>query len=102
MKKQGLHSEVGNTSEHGVGFKQDPVSRRAAIAARARKYPKEQFSSLLHHLTYELVEECLYKIPKSSAVGIDGMTVEQARENLSWLLPPILRQIHEVATKHQL
>lgn len=95
MKKQGPHSEVGNTSEHSGGFKQDPVSRRAAIAARARKNPKEQFNSLLHHLTYELVEECLNKIPKSSAVGIDGMTVEQARENLSWLLPPILRQIHE-------
>jgi group II intron reverse transcriptase/maturase len=57
--------------------------------------PKECFNNLLHHLTYELVEECLSKIPKSSGVGVDGMTVEQARENLSWLLPPILKQIHE-------
>lgn len=57
--------------------------------------PKECFNNLLHHLTYELVEECLHKTPKASAVGVDEMTVEQARENLSWLLPPILKQIHE-------
>lgn len=57
--------------------------------------PKEQFNNLLHHLTYELVAECLNEIPQSSAVGVDGMSVKQARENLSWLLPPILKQIHE-------
>ena len=31
----------------------------------------------------------------SSAAGVDGMSAKQARENLSWLLPPILKQIHE-------
>lgn len=67
---------------------------RAAIAAKARTNPKECFNNLLHHLTYELIEECLCNIPKSSAAGVDEMTVEQARENLSWLLPPILKQIH--------
>lgn len=95
MRKQEPHTEVGNSSEHRDGTRNDPVSRRAAIAAKARTHPKEQFNSLLHHLTYELIEECLNKIPRSSAVGIDEMTVDQARENLSWLLPPILKQIHE-------
>lgn len=95
MKKQGPHTAVGKLSEHSGGWKQDPVSRRAAIAAKARMNPKEQFCNLLHHLSYELIEECLFKIPRNSAVGTDGMTVDQARENLSWLLPPILKQIHE-------
>jgi len=57
--------------------------------------PKEQFNNLLHHLTYDLIAECLNEIPPSSATGVDGMSVKQARENLSWLLPPILKQIHE-------
>jgi hypothetical protein len=95
VKRQGPHTEVGDPSEHSGGWKEDPVSRRAAIAAKARMNPKEQFSNLLHHLTYDLIEECLHKIPRTSAVGIDGMTVDQARENLSWLLPPILQQIHK-------
>lgn len=95
MKKSEPHTVAGNPDEHRIRREQDPVSRRAAVAAKARSHPKEQFNNLLHHLTYELIEECLAKIPKSSAAGVDGMTVEQARENLDWLLPPILKQIHE-------
>lgn len=95
MRKTEPHSEAGNPSGPRAGKGYDPVSRRAAIAAKARTNPKEQFNNLLHHLTYELVAECLDDIPRSSAAGVDGMSVKEARENLSWLLPPILKQIHE-------
>lgn len=95
MKKSEPHTEAGNLTKHRGGEGKDPVSRRAAIAAKARNKPKEQFNNLVHHLTYELIEESLAKIPKSSAVGVDGMTVEEAQRHLSWLLPPILKQIHE-------
>lgn len=94
VKNQGPHTAVGNASEPSDRRQKDPGSRQAAIAAKARMNPKEQFNNLLHHLTYELVEECLCKIPHNSAAGVDGMTVEQAKKNLSWLLPPILQQIH--------
>jgi RNA-directed DNA polymerase len=95
MRKTEPHSEAGNPVGPRAGEGHDPISRRAAIAAKARKNPKEQFNNLLHHVTYELVAECLSDIPQSSAAGVDGMSVKQARENLSWLLPPILKQIHE-------
>jgi len=95
MRESGPHTEAGNPSGPRAGKGQDPVSKRAAIAAKARKNPKERFNNLLHHLRYELVAECLDEIPRSSAAGVDGMSVKQARENLSWLLPPILKQIHE-------
>src|SRR5438128_3631151 len=95
MRKSEPNSESGNPSGRSAGEGHDPVSRRAAIAAKARKNPKEQFNNLLHHLTYELVAECLNEIPQSSAAGGDGMSVKQASENLSWLLPPILKQSHE-------
>jgi RNA-directed DNA polymerase len=95
MRKSEPNSESGNPSGRSVGEGHDPVSRRAAIAAKARKNPKEQFNNLLHHLTYELVAECLDEIPQTSATGVDGMSVKQASENLSWLLPPILKQIHD-------
>jgi group II intron reverse transcriptase/maturase len=95
VKKSEPHTEAGNPAGRSVSKGRDPVSRRAAIAAKARTKPKEQFNNLLHHLSYELVEECLKKISRSSAVGVDGMSVEEAQKNLSWLLPPILKQIHE-------
>lgn len=95
MRKTEPHTGAGNPSGHSVGQGYDPVSKRAAVAAKARTNPKEQFNNLLHHLTYELVEECLAKIPKASAAGVDEMGVKEAQKNLSWLLPPILKQIHE-------
>ena len=95
MRKSEPHSEAGDPAGHRDGQSNDPVSKRAAIAAKARKNPKEQFNNLLHHLTYELIAECLHEIPQSSATGVDGMSAKEARENLSWLLPPILKQIHE-------
>ena len=95
MRKSEPNPESGNPSGRSDGEGDNPVSRRAAIAAKARKNPKEQFNNLLHHLRYELVAECLNQIPQSSAAGVDGMSVRQASENLSWLLPPILKQIHE-------
>ena len=72
MRKTEPNSESGNPSGRSDGEGYDPVSRRAAIAATARKNPKEQFNNLLHHLTYELVAGCLNKIPQSSAAGVMG------------------------------
>ena len=63
MRKSEPNSESGNPSGPSAGEGHNPVSGRAAIAARARKNPKEQFNNLLHHLTYELVAECLKEIP---------------------------------------
>jgi len=87
------YTKVGNLVEPRVDLN-DPASRRALIAAKARKEPKAQFSNLMHHLTPELMMECLMKIPKNSAPGPDGITVDQARKNLDWLLRPLMNQIH--------
>ena len=96
MKTTEPHTAVGNWVKHSDNAgNNDPVSRRAQIAVKARSDLRFQFTNLMHHLNRELVEECLARIPKSSAPGIDGMTVEQARKNSNWLLPPLLNQIHQ-------
>lgn len=95
MGKTEPHTVVGNSTVYSDGASNDPAVRRARIAAKARSNPKERFNNLMHHLTPQLVKEYLCKIPWSSAPGTDGMTPEQARKNLSWLLPPIMHQIHK-------
>lgn len=95
MKNSEPHSAVGNLTERRFSSGHDPESRRALIAVKARNNPKERFNNLLHHLTLDLVRECLAKIPRNSATGIDGMTADQALKNLDWILPPILKAIHE-------
>ena len=96
MKTTEPHIAVGNWVKHSDNpGNNDPVSRRARIAAKARSDSSFQFTNLMHHLDQDLVEECLARIPKNSAPGIDGMTAEQARKNSNWLLPPLLNQIHQ-------
>ncbi len=71
------------------------AQRRAQIAVRARSHPREKLTNLLHHLTPELIAQCLNAIPRQSATGVDEMTVDEVKANLSWLLPPILEAIHQ-------
>src|SRR3989344_6436630 len=94
MGKKEPNSASGNPTVHSNRPGQDPESKRALIAAKARSQPKAKFVNLMHHLTFDLVRECLENIPRRSAPGGDGMTVETARKNLDWLLPPLLDAIH--------
>lgn len=71
------------------------ANRRSRIAVKARSQPTERFNNLLHHVTLELVQEELSKIPKGSATGIDERTVTEVKKNLNGLLPPILEQVHQ-------
>src|SRR6516225_399766 len=51
------------------------------IAAKARREPKLRFTSLAHHITKERVWENLCQIRTSSASGVDGQTVPEAKES---------------------
>jgi RNA-directed DNA polymerase len=65
------------------------------IAAKAREDRKLRFTSLTHHVTEELVWESVCHIPKNSAPGCDGQTVEQAKESFMQWAPEMIRAIHE-------
>jgi group II intron reverse transcriptase/maturase len=66
------------------------------IAAKARREPNLRFTSLAHHITRERVLKNLQQIPKHSAPGVDGQTVEGAKQSFEeWIgsmLQSILRQ----------
>lgn len=95
MKKSEPHTVADNLAGHRDGRGNDPASKRARIAAKARSSPKEQFNNLMHNVTAELVEEKLNKISSSSSPGVDGMTKGQALKGLSWILPPLVQAIHQ-------
>src|ERR1700693_899985 len=64
------------------------------IAAKARREPNLRFTSLAHHITRDRVLENLSKIPKRSAAGVDGQTVEAAKESFEGWIEPVLQSIH--------
>ena len=64
------------------------------IAAKARREPKLRFTSLAHQITKERVWENLCQIRPSSAPGVDGQTVPEAKESFGEWVEPMLQSIH--------
>ena len=64
------------------------------IAAKARRETNLHFTSLAHHITRERVQKNLLQIPKHSAAGVDGQTVEEAKGSYEEWIGPMLQSIH--------
>jgi len=64
------------------------------IAAKARCEPKLQFTSLAHHITRDRVLKNLSQIPKRSAAGVDGQTVEEAKKDFGRWIEPMLQSVN--------
>src|ERR1700745_3274896 len=64
------------------------------IAAKARREPNLRFISLAHHVTRDRVQKKLSQIPKRSAAGVDGQTVEAAKESFEEWIEPMLQSMH--------
>jgi RNA-directed DNA polymerase len=64
------------------------------IAVKARCEANLCFSSLAHHITRDRVLKNLLQIPKRSAAGVDGQTVEGAKKSFEEWIGPMLQSIH--------
>ena len=64
------------------------------IAAKARCERKLRFTSLAHHISRDRVWRNLSQIPKWSAAGVDGQTVEAAKKSFDGWIEPMLQSIH--------
>jgi RNA-directed DNA polymerase len=64
------------------------------IAAKARCEPKLRFTSLAHHITRDRVLRNLCWIPNHSAPGVDGQTVEEAKETFGEWIGAMLQSMH--------
>jgi retron-type reverse transcriptase len=64
------------------------------IAVKARCEPHLRFTSLAHHITRERVMKNLLQIPKRSAAGVDGQTVEAAKGSFEEWIGPMLQSDH--------
>ena len=64
------------------------------IAAKARCETSLRFTSLAHHITRERVWTNLCQIPNSSAPGVDGQTVTEAKESFGEWVEAMLQSVH--------
>jgi len=69
------------------------------VAAKAREDTKLRFTSLAHHVTKDLIWQCLTQIPRDSAPGVDGIDVRTAIETFDDWVGEMITSIHRMSYK---
>lgn len=69
------------------------------IAAKALKEPNLVFTSIAHHITKEMICENLKHISNNTAVGIDGIDAETAKEEFDIWVEEMITTIHRKSYK---
>ena len=73
----------------------------AGVRQRARENKQERFTTLLHHLTVDLLRESYKALKKSAAPGVDGVRWAEYGEGLEDRLAELKDQIHRGAYRAQ-
>ncbi|NET39210.1 MAG: group II intron reverse transcriptase/maturase [Cyanothece sp. SIO1E1] len=71
------------------------------IASRARSYPEEPFTALMHHFSVENLRACFEALDGQKALGVDGVSKEQYGENLEANLKELHRKLHQMSYRPQ-
>ena len=90
----------GNAGQHSTGRAQsrETVSQaleRIRQAARQRK--KERFTTLLHHVSVDLLRQAFFEIKKDAAPGVDGLTRQDYEADLERRLEDLHARVHRGA-----
>jgi RNA-directed DNA polymerase len=67
----------------------------------AREKKQERFTSLLHHLTVELLRSSFYALKRKAAPGVDGVRWEDYEEGLEGRVKDLHSRIHRGAYRAQ-
>src|SRR5215204_5608905 len=67
------------------------------IRRTARERKKEKFTTLLHHISIEHLEQAFYELKESAAPGVDGLTWWDYEQNLERKLADLHARVHRGA-----
>jgi retron-type reverse transcriptase len=73
----------------------------AGVRKVAKERKQERFTTLLHHLTHDLLRTSFYALKKNAAPGVDGVTWQQYEEGLEGRLADLKDRIHRGAYRAQ-
>jgi RNA-directed DNA polymerase len=63
----------------------------------AKERKKEKFTSLLHHISIDLLDEAFFQLKEDAAPGIDGLTWTEYEQNLERNLEDLHARVHRGA-----
>ena len=73
----------------------------AGVRKAARERKQERFTTLLHHLTVDLLRASFYALKKSASPGVDGVRWQEYEEGLEDRLIDLKDRIHRGAYRAQ-
>src|SRR5467141_3524443 len=90
----------GNASQHSTGRAQ----KRATVSQGlerirqvARQRTEEKFTTLLHHISTDHLEQALLELKEDAAPGVDGLTWRDYEQNLEGNLADLHSRLHRGA-----
>ena len=90
----------GNAGQQSTCGTQGQVSVSQAlerIRRVAKEREKERFTSLLHHISIDLLDEAFFELKEDAAPGIDGLTWTEYEQHLERNLEDLHARIHRGA-----
>jgi RNA-directed DNA polymerase len=90
----------GNAGQQSTCRAQSRVSVSQAlerIRQVARQRKKEKFTALLHHISFDLLEEAFYELKENAAPGVDGLTWREYEADLDGKLEDLHARLHRGA-----
>src|SRR5271157_342064 len=84
-------------AQHGRGVSQG----LAGVRKVARERKQERFTTLLHHLTTDLLRQGYYALKRNAAPGVDGVRWQEYEEGLEDRLIDLKDRIHRGAYRAQ-
>jgi len=88
--KENIGQAYTPTAQDGKGVSQG----LAGVRKVARERKQEQFTTLLHHVTTDLLRASFYALQRKAAPGVDGVRWRQYEEGLGNLLADLKDRIH--------
>jgi group II intron reverse transcriptase/maturase len=95
--KENIRQSRTSPAQDGRGVSQGLAGVRKA--AKERK--QERFTTLLHHLTVDLLRESYYALKRNAAPGVDGVRWSEYEEGLEGRLIDLKGRIHRGAYRAQ-
>ena len=81
-QRAGTKGNAGQQSTYGTQSRINVSHAQERIRRVARERKKERFTSLLHHISIELLDEAFFALAKNAAPGVDGLTWKEYEADL--------------------
>ena len=69
------------------------------IAKKAQQEPKFRFTSLMHHVTKEVMWKSVCHTNSSTTPGVDGVTAKEAKSTFQTWIDPMIQAVHRQGYK---